>query len=92
MTSPDLVGKQLRHVSKSVASFLARHTPTCAKTPLRTSAMIGAAALVTPLAVVALLVLSPSGPGTTATDVPEQHIARVQRSLEIRLPDLLSQM
>lgn len=92
MTSPDLIGKQLRHISKSAASFLARHNPACAKTPLRASLMIGAATLVTPLAVAALLVLTPSGPGSTATDVPEQHLARVQRSLEIRLPDLRSQM
>ena len=48
--------------------------------------------MITPTAVLALFALSHIDNESAAIDIPKEHLTRVQKTLEIRLPDLRSQM
>ncbi len=92
MTSPDLIGKQLRRAGTEVAVFWAQHLHRIKKPFLRSPLLAGTAACLAPIIVTLLFFFSPSGTGMLSDDSLQEEFYQTEKRLEIRLPDLRSQM
>lgn len=92
MTSPDLIGRQLRRVGKDALEYFSRHTKTTRLKSYHVAALVGLAAFATPAIVAAMFCTAPSSTGSLAEETSTDALTRVEKRLDIRLPDLRSQM
>ena len=92
MTSPDLIGRQLRRIGKDAVDFFSQRVKSSGRSSLRFAAVVGLAACATPAIVAAMFSANPSGTATLLEQGINENLPRTEKRIEIRLPDLRSQM
>ena len=92
MTSPDLIGRQLRRIGKGAVDFFTRRVKTTGRSSLRFAIVAGLAACATPAIVAAMFSIDPPGTAMLTDGEATENLSRTEKRIEIRLPDLRSQM